>query len=350
MLITKEVEVVLNSNNIKYYDDLGYSIPRTRRNNRVSKDKLTVPRGTTLLVKINDLPKGSNVNIEVVCDYCGAVFNRQYNAYNRLKNTSYTSKDCCNECVSLKVKETMVNKYGVEWNTQLSEVKDLIYSQLKIKDEIVRQDFEDKGYILIGEYINILEEIKYICIKHKDKGIQTTIYNNLKNANHVCKYCICESLSGENSYRWKGGISDLNNYLRGKIKSWQIDSYNINDFTCFVTGIKNKKKIVVHHIKPFAEIVKEVLIELDLDIRNNISLYSDDELNAITILCLNTHYKYGLGTTLIDDIHKLFHKKYKSINNTIDQLNEFSKRYKNFEFDDLLEDKYKYCSVVKGVN
>ena len=54
MLLTKEVEVNLISQNIPYYEKLGYTIPR--RKNKYGR--LGVPLGTKLMVNIKDLPLG----------------------------------------------------------------------------------------------------------------------------------------------------------------------------------------------------------------------------------------------------------------------------------------------------
>lgn len=347
MLKTKEVEVVLNPNNIKYYEELGYEIPRRRRSNRVSKNKLTVPHGTKIQVKIEHLPLNSNVQIEYYCDFCGAIKSTSYADYNKRKNNNFNKKDACIDCTSKKVKETFKEKYNVEWNTQLDNVKESVKNKLKIDDDIVSRDFESKGYIKLNEYVNIFTEIHYICKKHRDKGVQTTIYNNLKNAEHVCKYCISESLSGENSHLWKGGITNLNNYLRSKIKSWQIDSFNNGNYLCLLTNIKSKNN-VVHHVYPFYKIVKETLDILNLDIKEDISLYTEEELIKLTETCLNLHYKYGYGLILVEDIHYLYHSFVKDENINLQTFSDFKQKYYNYEFDDLLEDKYKYVNVLRN--
>ena len=48
-LLTTEVEVLLNGYNIKYYEDLGYDIPRYYNK---SSCKYHVKKGTTIIVKI----------------------------------------------------------------------------------------------------------------------------------------------------------------------------------------------------------------------------------------------------------------------------------------------------------
>jgi len=66
MLITKEVEVGLMTN-IKYYENLGYKIPRYKN----KQGQIVVKRGTKILVNVNDLPNGTRVKVDVKCDNCG---------------------------------------------------------------------------------------------------------------------------------------------------------------------------------------------------------------------------------------------------------------------------------------
>ena len=47
-LITKEVEVCVCSNKQKYYESLGYNIPREKNNN----GRMRVPRGSKIKVKV----------------------------------------------------------------------------------------------------------------------------------------------------------------------------------------------------------------------------------------------------------------------------------------------------------
>ena len=111
MLITKEVEVKLHTSNVKYYEDLDYKIPRVK-----VKNKYVVRKGTTIIVKVNDLQKLSNINIEYECDYCGR---RKQKAYCDYKSNAL-NKDCCIDCLG-KCKSEL-NK--VQWEEKLkSKVK-----------------------------------------------------------------------------------------------------------------------------------------------------------------------------------------------------------------------------------
>lgn len=73
MLLTKEVEIRLNGFNVEHYKSLGYEIPMKKAtkstHKRYGKD-FVYDFDKTIMVKIEDLQKGSNVRLEVLCDWC----------------------------------------------------------------------------------------------------------------------------------------------------------------------------------------------------------------------------------------------------------------------------------------
>lgn len=137
-----------------------------------------------------------------------------------------------------------------------------------------------------------------------------------------CKKCSIINKTGENSYLWKGGITPLHEYLRHKITSWKIDSMKKYNKTCAITGRKSSNNIV-HHIIGFSDILFETMDAVGLDIRENVSLYTEEELKSIEDKCLELHYKYGLGVVLCEEVHKEFHSIYGYGNNTPEQFEEF---------------------------
>jgi len=68
-LITKQVEVTLSGSNIKHFEDLGYEIPR--KIDKRHKNKLVVPKGIKIFVKVEDLLLKSHANVNIKCDGCG---------------------------------------------------------------------------------------------------------------------------------------------------------------------------------------------------------------------------------------------------------------------------------------
>lgn len=120
MILTKEVEVKLAPSNIEYYKNLGYQIPM-RKSKTKGKDYV-YDIGSTIIVKLEDLPKGSESKIDILCDYCQeTVFSMKYYVYwYRIENIQ---KCACKKCKGLKMKEMNMLKHGIPWVTHTEEAE-----------------------------------------------------------------------------------------------------------------------------------------------------------------------------------------------------------------------------------
>ncbi len=72
-LITEEVEVGSNCKNIKYYENKGYKFERYY--DEYNK-KMSVKKGTKIIVKIEDLSDNSRVFVDAQCDGCGKILEK----------------------------------------------------------------------------------------------------------------------------------------------------------------------------------------------------------------------------------------------------------------------------------
>lgn len=128
-IITKEVEVRLNGNNVNYYKQLGYDIPMKEASMSMKYQGVDYVTDfkKSILVKIEDLPLNSKVLIESICDYCGKPKQKtKYSDYNK-QTKNGELKCCCEKCASLKHKEVMLEKYGYEGTMQVPEIKEKIF-------------------------------------------------------------------------------------------------------------------------------------------------------------------------------------------------------------------------------
>lgn len=90
-ILNAEIEVTLEPKTIKYYEALGYAIPRVKN----KQGKYTVPKGTTILVSSIDLPKYSGKLIDVKCDCC----NKEYKiTKENYEKTRHGDKVYCRSC------------------------------------------------------------------------------------------------------------------------------------------------------------------------------------------------------------------------------------------------------------
>ncbi|MCK9477548.1 MAG: hypothetical protein M0R46_16660 [Candidatus Muirbacterium halophilum] len=67
MILTKELEIKISNNQIKYYKEKGYNV---KGGNEIKK------------IRIEDLPKNSGQKIMVKCDICGIEKEITLNRYN----------------------------------------------------------------------------------------------------------------------------------------------------------------------------------------------------------------------------------------------------------------------------
>lgn len=100
-----------------------------------------------------------------------------------------------------------------------------------------------------------------------------------------------ENLVGEKANNWQGGIRPIYNIVRGCPENyqWKLQCMERDKFTCQECGDAKGGNLVVHHIKHFAEIIKNNMIEKLEDAINCSELW--DINNGIT-LCNNCHYLY----------------------------------------------------------
>ena len=107
MLLTKEVEIIPSGASIKYYNDLGYDA------------KYHIP----LVVKIEDLPKGSGAIVDVLCDFCKKnVVKLMYKDY--VRRIEKYGDSACIECKPIKTQRNNLIKYGCKSPTCMEEIKE----------------------------------------------------------------------------------------------------------------------------------------------------------------------------------------------------------------------------------
>lgn len=82
-------------------------------------------------------------------------------------------------------------------------------------------------------------------------------------------------------------------YLKSQIKQWKRDSLKKNP-RCLITN--QVKDVEVHHLnKSLSQILEEAFIKADLPFYQTTTNYTQQELLKLFSICLELHYKYGLG-------------------------------------------------------
>lgn len=336
MLLTKEIEITLTPIYIKHFTELGYTLSK-----RPDRDgNMTVPKGTKIRIKVDDLMPKSMYDVEVKCDYCNRIIKKKFRKYIIARNV--IAKDCCNECDKIKGLEVLKLKYGENYRSPLDipGVPEKIRKKTRRHNIVeIGEEFKERKLVLIScEFISVDHYLDFTCIKHAEVGIQKVKYANFRNKKGGCRACRYEKMSGRNAYQWKNGITALQNYVRDKMKKWKYESFDNCNRRCSITHYK--KTLVIHHMhKNFNEILEETLRYVGLPSHKNIGIYTPNQLKIIVDTCLELHFKYGYGITLRKEIHELYHHNYKRQNNNDIQFYEFRDRYLNGEFDKELPEK-----------
>ena len=126
-LITKEVEVTLHSKTTKHYEDLGYEIPRVK-----GKWGITVPHGTTIKVKVEDLTHGSAVRVDVECECCHKINNIKWIDFKTVEKEN--GEYYCLKCA--------INKYAINNAIKTTLKKTKSFEQWCIENN--KQDVLDR--------------------------------------------------------------------------------------------------------------------------------------------------------------------------------------------------------------
>ena len=164
---------------------------------------------------------------------------------------------------------------------------------------------------------------------------------------------VANPYKGKDNPNWRGGITALYQELRSDTKEWFMKSAEFANYNCIITG-KNFDN--VHHLYPFKNIVEEVFNNLNIDRRENVSEYSDDELVTIRNELLRLHDFYGYGCPINKKVHKLFHDLYGYKETNYFDFLEFIKRIELGEFNEwFVENKlsininYDYIDYIKEI-
>ena len=267
--------------------------------------------------------------IKVKCDYCG----KEYDTTNSLykgKEHHYCSEKCRNKGHSInqtgKLKTSTISNCTYCGETMIRKS-----GQLNKNIFCCRKCYNLwQSEKLSGEnspsYKGGLIELECNYCGKKIFKKKSQIANN--------NYCSVECMgndrkniySGENNSNWNGGITNISEYLRHSIKDWKLDTLKFYNYKCDITH--NRKNLIVHHLYNFNLILKELFEITNIEIKQTINDYTDEELNILKEKCLELHYKYGLGVVLSEDIHKKFHSIYGKVHNTKEQYYEFKNNNK----------------------
>lgn len=220
MLLDEFIEIKIQSPNVQHFIERGYTIPK--RINSSKKESFAIPYKTT--VRVSDLPETSKELVKIKCDYCGEIYHMRYSTY--LKGTKYNPKCACKKCTTKKSKETNMMKYNA-------------YTKTKKNIYDIEKEFEKHGLLLLStEYVDRTQSLDFICLKHRELGVQSRTYASLhvafKNGNPGCKCCGKENKKQKLTTPYnvvKKGFEDRNCILLTQEYEYK-NGHQILEFVC----------------------------------------------------------------------------------------------------------------------
>lgn len=285
MLLTKTIKLTIRGS-YKHYEDLGYEIPY-----HIDKKGRKSRQGEEIVIKVEDLPKHSRMDVLVRCDYCGDKFYKPYNRF--IKGRKTIDKDCCNKCKNEKIKDVNIKLYGSNSITVINKINNIKGGRHKIPFSVILELFKERNLELLydEEYYNenctTTTKLLCKCKKHNDKDIYIS-YDVLKYRKYSCEYCkkeIMDKLRPQN----KDNIRKTKKY-----KIWREQVFKKDNYICQCCGYKNGGNLQAHHICNFSQHE-----ELRYDIDNGITLcekcHNPSEINSF-------HYLYGTKKNTLEQI------------------------------------------------
>lgn len=121
MLLDEYIEIVVAGHTLNYYRSKGYEVP-TYIDKRYNKER--VKKGTTIIVKVEDLVPNSHIKIHAKCDNCGEITTPTYQNYLKSISSGNDGKHYCHRCSFIHNKQTNIERYGTESPRQNKKIND----------------------------------------------------------------------------------------------------------------------------------------------------------------------------------------------------------------------------------
>lgn len=178
MLLKDElVEMKWSSANKRRYVELGYEYTK---------------RGDSFYPKAEDVLKcSSGAKIPVRCDYCGKTFYPTSRNYEKLHKVS--TIDCCVACRSKKIKQTMLDKYGVTNAVYIPEVRDKMketcLERYGAETSLHNPEIFQKTQDSLNEHYGISDGIKNLrSVKEINDKVVSTMIDKYGGKAPLCSY------------------------------------------------------------------------------------------------------------------------------------------------------------------
>lgn len=257
---------------------------------------------------------------------------------------------------SIRAIESRASVLGVVGKTQETYIRSQEHKSEVLKEKLAGREMSEewKSNISKGKKEYFKTHIPWWSGKRRSaeqieemRNRQKGKWAGDKNPRHI------NPLNGSLNGRWKGGITPIYAELRSETKQWQKQSMELCNYCCVITGGNYNN---IHHTLPFKNIVDEAFKENNLEIKEKVMDYSEDEFAKIKNIINQLHEISGYGACLQKDVHKLFHDEYGYLGFTPYDFLDFIYRIDCGEFDKWFEERnlqvkinYNYVEYLEGV-
>lgn len=183
----------------------------------------------------------------------------------------------------------------------------------------VRKFIEAEGFFLLSDCYETNETIQTVQC---DKGHVYRVKFSNFHAGRRCRECI----RGRNHPNWKRTAA-ISSYLREHLKDWKTASLESADYKCDITGRSGNQHI--HHKYPFHMIIEDMHIELDIEAKERVENYTNEEVELMIGYVQRVHLEM-LGVVLKPDVHRFYHSLF-GFNNSEEQYEFFKENYKELK-------------------
>jgi len=287
MLLTTTIQQSWNARNKKWYVEKGYPFSAM---------------GMKFCLKVIDLPDGSNVEVEIKCDYCKKVYSKPWYRYIRENRDSEVHTDCCIDCRKHKISDTAMAKYGVTNVLLLPEVKEKVkitnIERYGVENPFGSEEVQKKIYATNLMRYGVKSPMQSTLIQRKT---MRTCQDKYGVPYYICNY----HKTGADNHKWKGGVAfhraerSTSEYI-----TWRRRVFERDDYTCRKCGRRSRSGTAVflnaHHINNWKDNVS-----LRYDVDNGITLCKDCHIEFHRLFGKSHTTKFQLFNFLKDHGKKI---------------------------------------------
>lgn len=201
-LIENYKEVGITRRNVKYYKDLGYDVPKFKRNDFAPKN---------IIVKSSDVNHKSKITIlDFECDNCHKIFSRSAEKYYRRLDETGSNKTYCIDCYYIGAEETKKDRYNENYEEHLASMnekrKSTCMKRYGVEHPLQLQEFVEKSQLTCLE--------KYGVKSHSQLDERKELSKKLfENNGLICcskaQRHISDLLNGQINYLYHGYYLDV---------------------------------------------------------------------------------------------------------------------------------------------